>query len=106
MSITKRSDAEIQDLAGDQQGELVQKIQQLAYKINQACFADVVVSYAPTTLQVKVNVYHSNEALIDGAPFSLTAGQHSELFLFQLKRVADQLQALLDRGGRPGGTAA
>jgi hypothetical protein len=106
MTITKRSDAELQELTGDKQGELVQRIQMLAYKINQACFADVVVSYAPTTLQVKVNVYHSSEALIDGAPLSLTAGQHSELFLFQLKRVAEQLQALLDRGGRPKGDAA
>jgi hypothetical protein len=106
MTITKRSDAELQELTGDKQGELVHRIQMLAYKINQACFADVVVSYAPTTLQVKVNVYHSNEPLIDGAPFSLTVGNHSDLFLHRLKVVADQLQALLDRGGRPKGDAA
>jgi hypothetical protein len=106
MTITKRSDAELQELSGDKQGELVQRIQMLAYKINQACVADVFVNYAPTTLQVRVGVYSTNKPLIDEAPFSLTVGNHSDLFLHRLKVVADQLQALLDRGGRPKGDAA
>ena len=109
MTITKRSDHDSKQLAGDEQLMLVQKIQNLAYRINQASLADVFVNQAPTTLHVTVRPYFQNAPLIDRT-LSLSSGPVAgvtiAMLTTRLRQVAEHLQGILDKGLGPKGEIA
>jgi hypothetical protein len=109
MTITKRSDHDSKQLAGDDQLMLVQKIQLLAYRINQASLADVFVNQAPTTLHVRVQPYYQNTPKIDrtlGLSTGPVAGVTIGMLLVRLRNVANELQGILDKGLGPKGEIA
>lgn len=106
---SKHPSARLADIIeGDEQGQLVLKIQALAYRINQASVADVFVDQAPTTLRVRVVEYFKNEPTIDDA-LSLggpeTAGVTNALLMCRLRKMIAELQLILDRGDKRDGAA-
>lgn len=107
--MNKHPSARLADIIeGDEQGQLVLKIQALAYRINQASIADAFVNQAPTTLHVRVVEYFQNAPTID-VSLSLggysTAGVTNALLLSRLRTVIAKLQLILDQGNKPRGVA-
>ena len=101
--------ARLSDIMGtDEQGQLVLRIQALAYQINQGGVANVIVSQAPTTLHVIVYRHFKTEAQMN-ATFSL--GDHQtnamirQTLLARLRRIEHDLKVILDEGASPKGAA-
>jgi len=107
MNMKIRSDREMQELAGgDEQHKLVTRICDLAYQINHASFADVVVTVRPTTLHVEVNRYFQNTPAIDRTFGLSIQGVINVLLMSRLRRVAEELELVLKEGNTPRDGAA
>lgn len=105
MSITTRTDKEVAQLTGDEQAELVLKINALAYRINFRSLADATVKQEPHQLTVVVLEYFQNRATICQT-IRLSGPGVTSLFKARLRECAKDLQAILDKGERPFGGAA
>jgi len=105
----KHPEARLSDITeGDEQCQLILRIQALAYRINNSHLADVLVDQTPTLLHVKVQQYFVNEALINE---TLSIGNHNTAefnrarFLLRMREIIKKLQMILDGADRPEGAA-